>query len=157
MINILVIDDNESFLELIGERLIIEGYRVEEATSGNDGVRRCFKEQFDLVITDVFMPDKDGLEVIKDVLKQDPLLKIIVMSSKPESSGVDVEHFTKKLGARGFLSKPFRMGELIETVESLVGKPELRVTEAKGHDPRLRHLNRDCRVVERMVPEFGCS
>jgi serine/threonine-protein kinase len=113
---ILVIEDEEVIRTLIEELLSEQGYEVLTASNGADGVRKTFSEVPDVVMTDIKMPDMDGLAYIKRIRSKIPpsSLPIIVVSSMSMEDTID-EAFA--LGATDYLLKPFRNPELLMRVQ----------------------------------------
>ncbi len=105
---ILVIDDNEGLLEILNAKLTADGYRVTTAANGQDAAEELVRERFDFVLTDWFMPGKDGLELLREIYKSYPTLPVVVMSgggskvSAAQSMGA-----ARLLGAVAVLVKPF--------------------------------------------------
>lgn len=119
MATVLLIEDEDSIREGLRDRLVSEGHRVLEAQNGRIGLK-LFREHLpDLVITDILMPEKDGLEVIMDVRKENPGQRIIAMSGK-QAAGMelDVLSIAKKLGACATLEKPFEFPALSSAIEA---------------------------------------
>jgi len=77
---ILIIDDEQIVLEVLRKILELEGYEVVTAANGDEGLELFSQKPFDLVITDMVMPEKDGLQTILDLRKEDPDLAVIAMS-----------------------------------------------------------------------------
>lgn len=116
MTRILIIDDDELLRQLLRDTLEHAGYEVVEAHDGHEGLG-CFRTtHIDLIITDLIMPKKDGLETIKELRQDAPLVKIIVISGSDQSLLMRAS----QLGVQRVLSKPFRPRELVETVGALV-------------------------------------
>lgn len=120
MKKILIIDDEDvirKFLRLFFEK---NGYEVVEAANGAQGVK-IFKEQgADLIITDLVMPEQEGLETIRTIVKQYPGTKIIAMSG---GGVIDPETYLKMakgFGAKHVFSKPFDKDLLLEKVRELI-------------------------------------
>ena len=80
MENILVIDDNEQILKMIYDLLNRSAYTVFSVMNGAQGMKTCYAHTPDLVITDLTMPDKEGLEVTMELTRQEPSPKIIAIS-----------------------------------------------------------------------------
>jgi len=116
MAKILVIDDSRSTLELVQDILTHEGHEVKTADCGKRGEARLTTEPFDLVITDVYMPERDGFEVLRGVRRRHPGLKVIAMSSA--TGKYDMLKVAKALGAAETLRKPFNTEELLEAVNA---------------------------------------
>jgi DNA-binding response OmpR family regulator len=120
MIRILVIDDNEEIRDIVAEMLMGAGYEVVQACNGKEGVRLFREEPFDLVISDLLMPDGDGLEVIMELRKDFTKAKIITLSGG-NSYGYSSLETSKVLGALRTIKKPFSEAELLETVRDVLG------------------------------------
>ena len=115
---ILVIDDDADILGILAEMLTIAGYEVVEASNGKEGVRLYRQAPFDLVVTDLVMPEKDGLEVVMELRKDFPEVKIITLSG--DAYGHSSLETSKALGAARTLRKPFTEGQLLEAVREVL-------------------------------------
>lgn len=115
MSHILVIDDEYRFRATVVKILRNAGYEVHEANNGADGIRAIRDNHPALVITDIVMPDKEGIETIRDLRRQHPELPIIAMSGYTQNSNFYLE-MAGKLGATAWLSKPFPSDELLTQV-----------------------------------------
>jgi CheY-like chemotaxis protein len=118
MAKILIIDDDPQIRRLIGRILSGEGHDVAAAENGTDGLRRFRAERPDLVISDILMPEKEGIETIIEIRREAPSIPILAISG---DSGGGFLGFATKLGASRALPKPFRNTELIEVVKQLLG------------------------------------
>ena len=116
MATILVIDDDDDVRFVISETLKMVGHQVLNASEGGHGIEMFFHEHPDLVITDLMMPGKDGVETIIDIHRAQPHAKIIAVSGGGGSS-TDLIEMALRLGARSVLRKPFRANDLIEQVQ----------------------------------------
>ncbi len=116
MRSILVIDDEEMIRSLLVTMLTRSGFNVEEASDGQAGMALFHKHPTDLVITDVFMPNKDGIEVVMQLKDSYPNLKIIAMTGGGQTGMVQIGSAAKMLGAEYVLHKPFENGSLLATV-----------------------------------------
>jgi len=116
MARILVIDDSASALELAGQILRQAGHEVVTAESGKQGVSILASQALDLVITDIYMPEEDGLEVIRNARRSRPGLRVLAMSVVTGKHGM--LGVARALGAAGTLLKPFAAGDLLAAVES---------------------------------------
>jgi CheY-like chemotaxis protein len=127
---ILLIDDDEEIRLTL--RLVLEraGYKVTVAPDGKEGLRRYHDEKADLVITDLFMPEKEGLETIMEIRRDNPATPIIAISGGWRIGSDEVLRIAERLGAIRTLSKPFGMEDLTGAVEELLDD-----VEAKG-EPR---------------------
>ncbi len=120
MKNILVIEDNENMLNMLEDLLGRAGYQVVSAIDGVAGMKAFNKSRPDLVLTDIIMPDKEGLEVIMDLVKHEPRPKIIAMSGGGMLDPKTYLSIAQKLGADEIIQKPFRPSELLTMVEKLL-------------------------------------
>ncbi len=122
MARILVIDDDSQCRDMLKELLSYNGHEVITASDGDLGLKTFYAEKFDLLICDLIMPKKDGMEVIKEIRKKDPNIKILAISggdeSFPASSYLNASQ--KLLGANYILDKPFTNDEFIKSVNELV-------------------------------------
>ena len=122
MPRILVIDDDEPVRRIIRRSLEAEGHEVLESRDGAEGLRAFHNQPIDLVISDIFMPNQEGLETIRVLLDQHPDLPVIAISGGGSEGGMDFLPMAKMLGARHTFSKPFLIPELLAAVrESLAG------------------------------------
>lgn len=122
MKRILIIDDEPSILQFL--RAILEdlGYEVVEALNGEEGMRLFQKGRFDLVITDMVMPVKDGLSTIMELMDREPELPVIAMSgggAVPKERYLTVASY---LGNVRTIPKPFKREIITETVDELIGE-----------------------------------
>lgn len=115
---ILVIDDDETIREYIQLLLEDEGFNVSVAENGSAGLEIFNRESIDLIITDLIMPEKEGLETIQDMRKLDPSSKIIAMSGA--SNRESYLSISSVLGAQAVLYKPFKPSELLNLVSSIL-------------------------------------
>ncbi len=121
MSSILVVDDDFQGLEVVSEMLRLEGYDVDVADNGRLAMEKMCSGTFDLVITDLIMPDKEGLETIADIRKQCGELPIIAISGGGRVGPTDYLETARFIGANATLVKPFSRRELISTVADLLG------------------------------------
>jgi CheY-like chemotaxis protein len=137
MIRILLADDDTKVRAVI--RMILEeaGFEVVEAKDGKEALRAFRSERADVIVCDVFMPDKDGLEAIKELRGEFPGVKIVAMSgggSKGTSDGIlDMLMMARHLGAAEVLSKPIDQASLLAAIRRLLGTPpEVRPSPLAG-------------------------
>ncbi|THJ24818.1 MAG: response regulator [Nitrospira sp. CG24E] len=116
MPSILIIDDDDSLRDALHRTLHKEGYIVMEASEGGRGLKQLESSPADLILLDMFMPDKDGLETIGELRRAHPKIPIIAMSGGGSRGTVDVLHVAKKLGVRRTLAKPFTREQLLDAV-----------------------------------------
>lgn len=115
---ILIIDDEAALRSVISQRLILEGYDVDTAANGREGIARCAISHPDIVITDLLMPEMDGLEVIR-TLKGSPHSPLIIAMSGGGSRGMDFLIEAAEFGAIRTLSKPFTLDYLVFLINEL--------------------------------------
>jgi DNA-binding response OmpR family regulator len=120
--SILVIDDDDRLLQLVAGRLGRQGYVVHSAQSGRIGLKVFEAEHPDLVITDMLMPDMDGIETLLTLKAKARAPKVIAMSGGGRLVGRDVLKWAIHLGADHVLPKPFRMSALLAMVGELLGE-----------------------------------
>jgi CheY-like chemotaxis protein len=117
---ILVIDDDEQIRVVFKEMLARLGYEVLEAATGEDGLALQREKAADLVITDIIMPDKEGLETIRELRREFPEVKIIAMSGGGQIGSDGYLNVAKQFGAACALHKPIRMEQLRQEVHRLL-------------------------------------
>ncbi len=108
------------FRWMLAEMLRREGYTVETAENGDEGVKLMEEEKYDLVITDIIMPEKEGLETIMDISTHKPDTKIIAISGGGRSSAGSYLKTAEYFGALRSFQKPFDKDEFLEAVRDLV-------------------------------------
>ena len=116
MYKLLLIDDEEEFRGVVGEFLKKAGFIVRLAASGDEGIEIFRKERIDLVIVDIWMPDKDGLETMMDIRRSFSGAKVIAISGGGPSGNLQPLARAKQLGAKAVLTKPFTNDELLEAI-----------------------------------------
>ena len=121
MARILVIDDEELARFTLKEILQSNGHDVVEARNGNEGIAFQKANPFDLVITDIIMPEKEGVETIIEMRGDFPDLKIIGISGGGRTQNLDFLKLAKQFGAARILAKPFDEEDLIKDVNELLG------------------------------------
>lgn len=117
---ILVIDDDEQMRTLIRQVMEWAGYEVYEAGDGREGMRKQRLHKADLVITDLIMPDQEGLETITYLRQEFPAVKIIAISGGGRIGPEAYLPAAKELGADRVFSKPFDVKEFVESVKELL-------------------------------------
>jgi len=118
---ILVVDDESEIRSLVSRILKQAGHEVIEAADGNEGTR-LFRENLpELLITDIIMPEKEGIETIMELRRDFPNVKIIAISGGGKALARDTcLRFAKGLGANGALAKPFSRQELLDAVQEVL-------------------------------------
>ena len=119
---ILVIDDDIQFRTMIVEMLERKDFTVFSASDGEKGLQIWQELKPDLVITDIIMPNKEGIETIIDLKRKDKSVKIIAISGGGRINAKDNLHSAKLLGASLTLAKPFDNSQLMEAIYQLIGE-----------------------------------
>ncbi|HVZ01384.1 MAG TPA: response regulator [Dongiaceae bacterium] len=123
---ILIVDDDDQIRNLLRTVLESHGYAVRHAANGLEAAKLAEAETPDLVITDIFMPEADGFEVLAVIKKSHPEIPVIVVSGSQVTPNVDFLHLAGRLGAYSVLHKPFRPQQLVEAVETALANPSGR-------------------------------
>jgi CheY-like chemotaxis protein len=118
---ILIIDDEEAGRDLLRDVLEAEGHEVVEASDGQQGSRLYRQRPTDLIITDVYMPNQEGLATIRELKRDFPDAKFIAMSGGSSVVKMDVLRIAERLGAVRTLTKPFGINELVAAVKEALG------------------------------------
>lgn len=119
---ILVIDDELAIRTLIRTVLEEHGYQVLEAADGTEGLRMVHEQPVKLVITDVVMPNKGGIELLMELRKEFKNLAIILMSGKIETDADSFQELAAQFGVLAVLTKPFKMSRLLAVVEQSLNR-----------------------------------
>ena len=118
MARILIIDDEHDIWVALRVTLEKAGHKVLEASNGQEGVKLYVQNPTDLVITDILMPEKDGVEILLELRADYPDVKIIAMSG----GGHDFLPMAKEFGALRTLRKPFRRADLLQAVKEVLAE-----------------------------------
>lgn len=121
---ILVVDDDPQVLEVVGEMLRLEGYDVATAADGREALAKFRSQEFDLVITDLIMPEKEGLETIVEMKQLRKTVPLVAMSGGGRIGPMDYLATARTIGAVATLAKPFARSELISLVSNLLSEAE---------------------------------
>ncbi len=119
---ILVIDDDEALRGTLREILEEGGYEVREASNGREGIACCQTHTIALVITDLLMPEQEGIETIQQLRTMTPPPKIIAISGGGYTGRLDFLGAAAVLGADRTLQKPIRARDLLTTVQDLLAE-----------------------------------
>jgi DNA-binding response OmpR family regulator len=117
---VLVVEDDPVVRQTVAMLLEDNGFRVVTADNGVDGLRKFQQGNFDIVLTDIIMPEKEGISLIADLRRAEPDVKIIAMSGGSRLGNLDSISIAKKLGANAGLRKPFDDLHLVDTVRALL-------------------------------------
>lgn len=110
---VLLVDDEEEFVENLSQRLEIRGLKVTAATRGEDAVSLADNQNFDAIVLDLAMPGMDGLETLKKIRAKHPDAEIIMLTGH---GSVKASVEAMKLGAEDFLEKPVDLNELLKKI-----------------------------------------
>lgn len=123
MARILVIDDDGQVRGAIRRILERAGHTVVDVADGEAGIRAYRERPTDLIITDIFMPERDGIETIRQLRREFPGVKIIAISGGDRTRTMDLRKDAELLGASRSLGKPFELTALLKAVSELLGEP----------------------------------
>lgn len=118
MARILIIDDDETIRSVFQRFLSGKGFDVDVAADGRQGLRLLEEEPVDLVITDIMMPETDGLEVVMAIQGKEANIPVIAISGGMHAMPMDFLPMAKKFGARDVLYKPVELDDLLAAVEA---------------------------------------
>ena len=159
MINILLVEDEEGLIFTLTDRLQSEGYEVTPACDGELGLNLALSEKFDLIILDVMLPKKNGLDVCRDLRQKGNSTPVLMLTAKGET-------FDKvlglKIGADDYLTKPFEVMELLARIEALLrraankfqGSPETFRFGNVRIDFKGAEVRKNAELVELSAMEF---
>jgi CheY-like chemotaxis protein len=122
MARILIIDDDEAIRRLFARFLEGKGYHVDCASNGREGLKMLEAEHPALVITDIMMPETDGLEVVMSVCGKEPPIPVIAISGGMNAMPMDFLPMAKKFGAHKVLYKPVDLDDLLDAVVGMLGE-----------------------------------
>ncbi|HWE73740.1 MAG TPA: response regulator [Stellaceae bacterium] len=118
---ILVIDDSPIVRQTLAAILRHNGYEIELAEDGKRGVAAFRAGAPDLVITDLIMPEKEGLETIRDIRRDNPDAKIVAISGGARTGHADFLRMAQAFGAVAVIAKPFATQEVVDCVKTCLG------------------------------------
>lgn len=119
-VRILIVDDDDAVRGLLTTVFERAGYQTGQAENGRKAIAALERQPFDLMITDLIMPEQEGIETIKSARRQYSSLKVLAMSG---ALGGDFLKVAKMVGADGVLQKPLRIEHVLETVRNLMASP----------------------------------
>lgn len=126
---VLVIDDEPYVRAVLEKALRKEGYTVCSATNGKTALGALAAQNFKLVITDIFMPDMDGYEIIMKINARTPKPQVLAISGGAMNLAGEALRTAKLLGCKGVLAKPFDLAEIYAAVRSLIGPPAAKAAQ----------------------------
>ena len=118
--SVLIVEDDALMRSFVADVLAGEGHRVEVAPDGASALALLEREPFDLVITDIIMPEQDGIEAIMDLRRGRPELKLIAISGGGRAEPENYLHSAQLLGANRTLRKPFTNEAILAAVKDLI-------------------------------------
>jgi DNA-binding response OmpR family regulator len=120
MARILLIEDNARLRTMLAEHLALAGHTVIQAGDGREGLERFRRGGADVVVTDIVMPETEGLEVLREIRTAQPPVPVIAISGGGVGSGADYLAMATVLGAAKVLLKPFPPAVLIAAIAELL-------------------------------------
>lgn len=133
MANILIIEDDSAMRRSLGRIVESAGHMALLACDGLEGVRTFRAEQPDVVVTDIVMPEQEGIETIIEIRRQKPEARIIAISGARACNGYGgYLRFAQALGADEVLGKPFVAQELLQVIDTLLNRPDCRSMQRSG-------------------------
>lgn len=113
--HLLIVEDDAEMRDLLRKVLEKEGYRISVAADGHEAIASLFRKPFDLVVTDMLMPDDGGLELLRSLRQTHPTLPVIIITAFGDWGSYSR---ALELGAAAFISKPLKMAELIAAIQT---------------------------------------
>lgn len=123
MTRILIIEDDIQMRQLLTQMLQRAGYEVVEASNGREGIKLYRDDPTDLIITDIIMPEKEGIETIIELKGGFPDVRIIAISGGGRIDSKDYLEMAEGWGVECTFSKPFDRKELLAAIDQMLGKP----------------------------------
>jgi DNA-binding response OmpR family regulator len=156
---VLVVEDNDALRAGLVLNLERRGYRVESAGDGSEGLRKAFDTRPDLIVLDIVLPGRTGLEIVSELRRRGRTVPVLILSARDRTED-KVEGLN--LGADDYLAKPFELPELMARVDAMLRRGRAdRMTEPPvtfGRvtlDRERRQVLFDGREIELSVKEFG--
>ena len=112
-VKVLLIDDEDQFVDALAERLEFRGFSVTKAFSGDEGLEKLKQQETDVVLLDVLMPGKDGVETLREIRAMYPMVEVMMLTGH---GTIDTAIEGLKLGAYDYLMKPTETGDLIDKI-----------------------------------------
>jgi two-component system alkaline phosphatase synthesis response regulator PhoP len=121
--SVLLIEDDQSIQAALGLRLRSEGYVVETASDGTEGLEKATTSPFDLIILDVMLPDRNGLDICREIRQAGLATPILLLTARNQTTDKVIG---LKLGADDYVTKPFKSAELMARIEVLLRRVPVR-------------------------------
>lgn len=112
-VHVLLVDDEKDFVETLAERLETRGFKVTKAFSGDECIEAIREDHIDVVILDVLMPGKDGIDTLRQIKQSYPLIEIMMLTGH---GTIDTAIKGLQLGAYDYLNKPTETKDLVEKI-----------------------------------------
>jgi two-component system, OmpR family, alkaline phosphatase synthesis response regulator PhoP len=154
---ILVVEDDEVIRMTLGDRLRSEGYAVDFAVDGEDGLRKATQDDCDLVILDIMLPRKKGFDVCRDIRMAGVVVPILILTARGQ---VIDKVLGLKIGADDYMTKPFDATELVARVEALLRRSKVPAAAGVQNfgsvqvDLRGTTVSRDGKIIPLSAREF---
>lgn len=155
---LLLVEDEPGLVLTLTNRLTKEGYSVEAVSTGEAGLTRALADPFDLILLDVMLPGKSGLDVCRDLRQKGLRIPILMLTARGQLVDKVVG---LKLGADDYMTKPFEMMELLARIEALLRRAPSSLSPSGTYrfgtilvDFRRAEVNRDGKPVELLALEF---
>jgi len=148
---ILVVDDEKEIRDFLFKALSqIAGFRVELAENGEEALKKIEKEFFDLVLTDLKMPDMDGLQLVAEIAKSKPEILTVLMTGH---GSIDSALEAMKRGASDYLTKPLNLEEMFVRLQKVLEEKQ-RFVKLRDFAAQLEKANQDLKRIDEMKSEF---
>jgi len=121
MARILLIEDEPGVRETLAAALESKGHIAVVASNGREGLEKYRADAFDLVVTDIIMPEKEGIETIKELRALNPDVKVVAISGGGRTGNMDFLKIAKGLGALQTITKPIRLKAFHDIINSCLG------------------------------------
>jgi DNA-binding NtrC family response regulator len=136
-VKILLVDDEEEFIETLAQRLEVRNFTVSTALNGDQALGRIQEQDVDVVVLDVVMPGRSGIETLREIKQLKPLAEVIMLTGH---ATVETAIEGMKLGAYDYLMKPTKIQELVKKITNAYQRKA-------EHEARIRQANID-RIVK---------
>jgi len=142
----LVIDDEQIVLDSVSKILNDENYEVDGSLSGREGLNKALQEEYDIILTDIRMPDIGGMKVLRDAKRAKPSLPVVIITGY---ASVKSAVQAMKLGAADYIEKPFTPDQLLKAVDSAISAAATQTPEVQD----LIHKEEMIKVLERAASD----
>ena len=137
---ILIIEDEESLAELVANRLKKEKYIVDISLDGEEGLYNALMDNYDLILLDIMLPGMNGIDILKEIKKNNIKSKIIMLTAKSE---LEDKLLGFSEGANDYIPKPFHIDEVVARVNA-----QLRLDSIKNNNERINIINKEFQLLE---------